>query len=119
VWTWLLAQTEGIGDSAWEIFGAFAFIVVALGWFSRMMLLRVLAENKTLTEQREEMIRTLLQVVPLITEATAVLKERQAIDEEVVQCVEKTNKTQETVASELNALRRAFWSGPPRSGSES
>jgi hypothetical protein len=91
---WLiLAQAESIGDRTWEIFGVFSFIVIGLGWFSLKMLNRIFEENKALADQREEMIRTLLQVVPLISQATEVLKERQSLDKEMIDAIEKNTET--------------------------
>lgn len=83
---WLLAQSE-LGDRAFEIFGAFAFIVIGLGWFSYIMIRRLIAQNDKLQEQRDEMIHTLASVVPLVKESTEVLKTIEPLTKDVVEAL--------------------------------
>jgi hypothetical protein len=48
------------------------------------MIQRMVARNDQLEAQRDEMIHTLAQVVPLIKQATEVLNSRLALDKEIV-----------------------------------
>lgn len=62
-------------------YGPLGVMVLAGGWFSWYMIKRLLREIDELRKQRDEMVRTLMEVVPLMKRSTEIHEMRQRADE--------------------------------------
>jgi hypothetical protein len=105
VWHLLAQDSGGLQDyllAQWGIAGA---VLIALSWFSIFMLRRTLKERDDLAARHEVMIKTLVEVVPLLSQATQIISERKILDERNHQLTQEVKGVLEDVRAELRSRR--------------
>lgn len=87
-------------------YGAIGLMVLALAWVVTLLGRRMLKEIDDLRSQRDSMVETVLKVVPLMEQSTAIHLKRQAADELTRNELSAIRVNQERMQEDLRALRR-------------
>lgn len=86
--------------------GVLGLAVFALGWISYFMFKRMVRENEDLKGQRDEMVQTIMETVPLLKKSNEIHEMRQRADDDQKSVNKEAMEILRTLQSDMSDIRR-------------